>query len=56
MLTTITSVLISIACILYIAARWKDAVKRRDIDEMLKPLAGLILNDKKRSAFWYLFK
>ena len=56
MMETFVLVLVCIVCILYISKRWSQARMKRDVEEMLKPGAGIEAARKKRSPFWYLFK
>lgn len=55
-LQTTALILIIIVCVLFISSKWKSAVIKRDVEDSLKLGAGSILNEKKKSAFWYLFK
>jgi len=56
MLEIIVEILISIVCILYLIRRWRQAEEKRFVDETLAPFAGIELNKKRKSIFWYLFK
>ncbi|MBI3376594.1 MAG: hypothetical protein HY017_33170 [Betaproteobacteria bacterium] len=44
------------AATLYMVRRWNEAKEKRDVDFILRPGAGIIMNEKKPSAFPYLFK
>lgn len=44
------------AATLYLVRRWSEAKEKRDFDFELRPGAGLIEDEKKPSAFPYLFK
>jgi hypothetical protein len=56
MLEVIVELLIAIVCVLYISRRWAEAKVKRDVEESLRPGAGVSTNPKKPSVFWYLFK
>ena len=54
MFQNITTILVFIVCILYIANRWNQAKLKRDSYDSLKIGAGL--TNKKSSIFPFLFK
>ena len=56
MLQFIGFLIIVAAAFLYLTRCWNEAKRRRDVAMMLKPYGGLSKNEKKPSAFWYLFK
>jgi hypothetical protein len=56
MLVTIVNTLIIIALVLYLAKKWNEAKKKRDIHDSLRVGAGVNMNEKKSSIFPFLFK
>jgi LPXTG-motif cell wall-anchored protein len=44
------------AATLYLVREWNEAKEKRDVEWILRPYAGLDPNEKKPSAFPYLFK
>ncbi len=52
----VLELVIFFACLLYIFKRWNEAKAKRDTEWSLRIGAGSILDEKKPSAFWYLFK
>jgi len=56
MLVTIVNILIIIALVIYLAKKWNEAKWKRDIAWASRFGAGISINEKKPSAFPYLFK
>jgi hypothetical protein len=52
----IAYIAVTVAAVLYISKRWNEAKQKRDVYETLKPYAGIIRDEKKPSAFPFLFK
>jgi hypothetical protein len=56
MLSTIVNILVIIVLVLYIARKWSEAKQKRDFAWATRFAAGISVNEKKPSAFPYLFK
>jgi len=55
-MSSLLEIVVFISCVLYIFKRWNEAKFKRDSEWSLRIGAGSIIDEKKPSAFWYLFK
>ena len=56
MLDLIVELLVAFVCVLYISQRWNEAKKKKFVEDATSPFAGITAIQKKKSAFWYMFR
>jgi hypothetical protein len=56
MLITIVNILVIIALVLYITAKWSEAKWKRNVHDSLRGGTGIGMKEKKSSIFPFLFK